>query len=161
MTEINKSQFINGRRVSERRQAIIDHTHTIGINEAYISYLVDTFYSRVREDDILGPIFNSAVEDWDRHLPQMKKFWASVTMNAGTYTGKPVPAHVKHQALIQPWHFDVWLKLFEQTLKDTASTSEAVDYFMERAERIAQSLRLAMFGIPGLGVPKYESVKRL
>ena len=39
-----------------------------------------------------------------------------------------------------------------ETLRDTASTPEAVDYFMERAERIAQSLQLAMFGYPG--VPK-------
>ena len=82
----------------------------------------------------------------------MKAFWASVALNAGIYSGKPVPAHLKHPE-IQPHHFETWLALFERTLIDTAPTPGAVPYFMERAERIAQSLQLVMYGIPDFERP--------
>lgn len=137
--------------LSERRQAIIDHAHKIGINDDYIDLLVESFYQRIREHPILGPIFNDAIGDnWPHHLAQMKNFWASVTMNMGRYSGQPVPAHKKHLRSIQKWHFSIWLGLFGQTLNETGATPEAKDYFMERAERIAESLQLALFGLPSL-----------
>lgn len=137
------------RSAEERREDIRARAAALGIDDAYISHLVDTFYTRVRAHPLLGPVFNEAITDWTPHLATMKDFWASVALNAGRYSGKPVPAHAKHNS-IAPWHFDIWLGLFEQTLRDTAPTPGAVDYFMERAERIAQSLQLAMFGYPGL-----------
>ncbi|HEX5006733.1 MAG TPA: group III truncated hemoglobin [Hyphomonadaceae bacterium] len=134
----------------ERRAEIRRRANAIGIDEAYISLLVEAFYRRVRADGVLGPIFEEAIGDrWNHHLPVMKSFWASVALNAGTYSGQPVPAHKKLTRVEQP-HFTTWLALFRQTLEDTAPTKEAVDYFMERAGRIAESLQLAMFGIPGL-----------
>lgn len=136
--------------VAERREAIRAHAATLGIDEAYISTLVETFYGRVRADAVLGPVFENAIGDhWPEHLARMKDFWASVTLNAGRYSGRPVPAHKKH-ASIRPEHFGTWLALFEQTLVDTAPTAAAVPYFMERAHRIARSLQLALFGLPGL-----------
>ncbi len=138
------------RSASERRAEIQRHAHAIGIDEAYISLLVDEFYRRVRSDDVLGPIFDEAIGDrWDHHLPRMKSFWASVALNAGTYSGQPVPAHRKLKR-VQKSHFQHWLALFRSTLEDTAPSQAAVAYFLERAERIAESLQLAMFGIPGL-----------
>lgn len=137
-------------RAHERRLEVQAHAASIGIDEAYIALLVDTFYSRIRAHDVLGPIFNDAIGDrWDAHLPRMKSFWASVALNTGTYSGKPVPAHQK-LAAVQQSHFGIWLALFRQTLEDTAPSPKAVSYFMERAERIAESLQLAMFGFPGL-----------
>jgi hemoglobin len=133
-----------------RRAEIQARAAAMGIDEAYISHLVDTFYSRIRAHETLGPIFNDAIGDrWDGHLPRMKSFWASVALHAGTYSGQPVPAHQK-LTTVEPTHFRTWLSLFRQTLEDTASSPEAVPYLMERAERIAESLQLAMFGFPGL-----------
>ena len=137
-----------------RRAEIQRRANIIGIDEAYISLLVDEFYRRIRADETLGPIFEEAIGDrWDYHLPRMKSFWASVALNAGTYSGQPVPAH-KKLSQVQQSHFQTWLALFRQTLQDTAPTPEAVDYFMERANRIAESLQLAMFGFPGLPVKR-------
>ena len=137
-----------------RRAEIQRRANVIGIDEAYISLLVDEFYRRIRADETLGPIFEEAIGDrWDYHLPRMKSFWASVALNAGTYSGQPVPAH-KKLSRVQQSHFQTWLALFRQTLQDTAPTPEAVDYFMERANRIAESLQLAMFGFPGLPVKR-------
>lgn len=136
----------------ERRTQIQRHANAIGIDEMYVSRLVDEFYRRVRRDSTLGPIFDEAIGDrWDQHLPRMKSFWASVALNAGTYSGQPVPIHRKLSRVEKP-HFELWLKLFRETLEETAQTPQAVDYFMERANRIAKSLQLAMFGFPGLPV---------
>jgi hemoglobin len=134
----------------QRRAAIQAHAAGIGIDDAYVATLVDTFYTRIRSHEVLGPIFDGVIGDnWDRHLARMKDFWASVALNAGRYSGRPIPAHQK-LTQVQRSHFEIWLTLFRQTLEDTAATPAAVDYFMERADRIAQSLQLAMFGLPEL-----------
>lgn len=140
----------------ERRAEIQRRANAIGVDESYVSLLVDEFYRRIRVHAVLGPIFNDAIGDrWDHHLPRMKSFWASVALNAGTYSGQPVPAHRKLTDVEQS-HFAIWLALFRQTLEDTAPTPEAVAYFMERANRIAESLQLAMFGFPGLPAKRRE-----
>lgn len=138
------------RSAEERRRDIQLNADRMGIDDAYISELVETFYDRVRADATLGPIFNKEIGDnWGPHLARMKDFWASVAMNAGRYNGKPVPAHTKLEG-VDATHFQIWLGLFRQTLEDTAPSAEAIPYFMERAERIAKSLQLAMFGLPNL-----------
>ena len=137
-----------------RRAEIQRRANTIGIDEAYISLLVDEFYRRIRADETLGPIFEEALGDrWDYHLPRMKSFWASVALNAGTYSGQPVPAH-KKLSRVQQSHFQTWLALFRQTLQDTSPTLEAVVYLTVRTRRIRESLQLPMFGFPGLPVKR-------
>ena len=37
-----------------------------GVDEAMIRTLVDAFYARIRADDVLGPIFEREISDWDR-----------------------------------------------------------------------------------------------
>lgn len=144
---------IRVRSAVERRGEIQAHAAELGIDDDLISTLVDTFYDRIRKDPALGPIFDEAIGNrWDHHLPVMKDFWASVALNAGRYSGKPVPAHTKLKS-VEPAHFDIWLDLFEQTLREVTQGPEAVSYFMERATRIALSLKLAMFGMPGFPPP--------
>ena len=52
-----------------------------------------------------------------------------------------------HMALknVEPFHFAQWLELFEQVLTELAPNYDVVEYFMERANRIGQSLSLGMF----------------
>lgn len=138
------------RTAAERRAAIKANADNLGINDDYISLLVDRFYEKIRRDDRIGPIFKNKIgNEWELHLSKMKDFWASVAFNAGRYSGKPVP---KHQALTttRPEHFEIWLTLFEETLIETAPTPDVVPYFMKRASLIAQSLQLAMFGVPDI-----------
>ncbi len=134
----------------DRRLQVQAGAAELGIDEAYIALLVDTFYARVRQDPVLGPIFNGVIGDgWPRHLDRLKAFWSSVALSSGRYSGKPVPAHMALSG-IEPEHFVRWLRLFRETLADTAPNAEAAAFFIERAERIGQSLQLALFGIPGL-----------
>lgn len=142
----------------DTRDETLTRAAEIGVTPDYIYNLVDKFYERIHADETLGPIFDEAIgENWNHHLSQMKDFWTSVALGTGVYSGKPVPAHRKHMHAIKSEHFDIWLGLFQQTLKDTAPNEACVEHFMVRANRIAKSLKLAIFGIPGLGAPKYEN----
>lgn len=129
------------------RQKIRDDAAAIGIDEAFISRLVEEFYDRVRRHERLGPMFDGVVTDWPEHLDKLKAFWASVALNAGTYSGRPMQAHMRVPA-IEPAHFGEWLYLFEQTLRDLAPDEAAVDYFMVRASRIGESFKLGLFYRP-------------
>lgn len=111
----------------------------VGINDEMIRNLVHTFYGRVRRDPLLGPIFNERVHDWDAHLATLCRFWSSVTLMTGIYKGRPMPAHAAIQEIDAP-HFARWLELFAETARATCPP-EAADLFVDRAERIAQSLR--------------------
>ncbi|MEH6527587.1 MAG: group III truncated hemoglobin [Sneathiella sp.] len=139
------------RSAEERRREIQEAAAQMGIDDAYISELVETFYTAVRADEHIGPIFAAKIgNNWTPHLAKMKDFWSSVAMNSGRYNGKPVVVHNKLSNNVTQNHFQIWLALFRHTLEETAPTPEVVPYFMERAERIAESLQLSMFGYPGI-----------
>lgn len=139
---------IRVRSANDRRRDMRLEAGRLGIDETYISLLVESFYDRVRKDSELGPIFARAIPgDWGPHLAKMKDFWASVALGDTRYDGRPVPAHQK-LADLRPPHFAVWLELFHQTLRETAPSPEAVDFFMEKARRIARSLEFAISGLP-------------
>lgn len=129
------------------REKIRRDAAAIGVDEAFIDRLVEEFYARVRTHERLGPVFNGAVEDWPDHLAKLKSFWASVALHSGGYSGRPMQAHMRVSS-IEPAHFGEWLYLFEQTLRDIAPNEAAVEYFMVRAQRIGESLKLGLFFKP-------------
>jgi hemoglobin len=64
------------------------------INE--IVLLVDSFYNKVKKDDLIGPIFDKVVQDnWPKHLDKMYRFWETVLLNNHTYHGSPFAPHAK------------------------------------------------------------------
>ncbi|RZJ98259.1 MAG: group III truncated hemoglobin [Brevundimonas sp.] len=125
-----------------RRKAATDRIRAqTGIDEAMIDRLVETFYGKVRDDVMIGPIFADRVENWGPHLAQMKLFWSSVALSTGVYEGRPMPKHLPLP--IDATHFDRWLALFEETAREICPPV-AADHFMERARRIAESLELGV-----------------
>ena len=115
-----------------------------GNDEAALAQLVDRFYAKVRRDPALGPVFNGAVDDWPAHLDTLAAFWSSVMLTSGRYKGNPMAAHVKHKARITPELFDRWLAIWAQTTNETMPLRAAAA-LQEKAERIADSLKLALF----------------
>lgn len=114
------------------------------VDRTFISGLVREFYRRVRADDRLGPIFASQIrDDWEPHLEKMTDFWCSVILKNGAYSGRPVPAHLKLKQ-VREEDFDIWLGYFRATAADRCPP-EVAAIFVDRAERIARSLKLAMF----------------
>jgi hemoglobin len=114
------------------------------MGEAALRILVDRFYARVRADEVLGPLFNRAVEDWPEHLDKLGAFWSSVMLTSGRYKGSPMAAHLRHASAIEPHMFDRWLELWRQTARETLQEEDAAA-IIEKAERIAESLKLALF----------------
>ena len=100
-----------------------------------IKLLVNTFYSKVNEDELLSKVFNEQVGvDWEKHLPKMYNFWSTILLETMSYEGQPFPHHMKLG--INEKHFERWQALFMQTVKDNFSGATA-DMAMERAKNIA------------------------
>ncbi len=81
-----------------------------------IQLLVDSFYQKIRENDLLGDIFNNVIQDrWPQHLKKMYSFWQTVLLEEErTYFGAPFPPHAKLPVKAQ--HFDEWLRLWHETV---------------------------------------------
>jgi hemoglobin len=125
----------------------------MGIDNAFIDRLVETFYGRVLAHPELGPVFDARLSGrWPEHVAKMKSFWSSVAFRSGAYGGKPVQAHAG-VANMTPALFPQWLELFAATLDDIAPNAEAKAWFMATAERIAKSLTLSLFYNPALDDP--------
>ncbi|MGN6286420.1 MAG: group III truncated hemoglobin [Afipia sp.] len=139
---------------AERRLAISQAIQAeTGIDDDMIEKLVRGFYTRVREDDLIGPVFESRIADWEPHLQQMFAFWSSVTLMTGRYHGRPMQ---KHMSLpIDARHFDRWLALFEATAHDLCPP-KAAEHFIERAQRIAESLEMGIATVHGVMLAKGE-----
>jgi hemoglobin len=117
------------------------------ITEESIQRLVDAFYVKVRADSALGPIFAAAIPgDWQPHLEKMVAFWSSVMLTSGRYKGNPV---VKHLVIpgMTPELFTRWLILFDATCRESFDDRVRAA-FRSKAERIAESLKLALFYRP-------------
>ena len=125
------------------------------ITEDLIEVLVRSFYAKVRTDRILGPIFERVIgEDWEPHLTKMFAFWSSVTRMTGRYKGKPMVAHLRLKQ-VRPEHFEHWLALFRETAREVCP-AEVAELFIDRAERIAESLQLGMFYRVGMPVDRFR-----
>ncbi|CAN5446169.1 truncated hemoglobin [soil metagenome] len=110
-----------------------------GIDDAFISRLVESFYDTVRQDSMLGPIFAERIEDWPHHLTRMKDFWASIMLESGRFNGNPMRKHIAIGGLDEA-HFTRWRSLWDRTLARNAPNAAVADRFREAAQRIGESL---------------------
>ena len=112
------------------------------VSEDTIRRQVHTFYARVREDAVLGPVFDDAVEDWDEHLSKLCDFWSSVLLATGRFRGSPMAAHTRRPG-IKDEHFARWLDLFARTAREVCPP-DAAALFVEKSQMIGRSLRLGL-----------------
>ena len=120
-----------------------------GVTEDMIRELVHAFYTTVRRDPLLGPIFNAKVADWDAHLATLCRFWSSVTLLTGAYKGRPMLVHAGLPDIDGP-HFARWLALFKETA-ESMCPPEAAELFVDRSQRIAESLQAGIAVARGRG----------
>lgn len=114
----------------------------VGVDEAMIGRLAPAFYAKVRQDPVLGPIFNREIADWDQHLARLCDFWSSVLLMTGRFKGQPMAAHARI-ADIGPAHFARWLQLFHETAGEVCPP-EAAALFRAKADQIGESLQLGL-----------------
>ncbi|MGC4233166.1 MAG: group III truncated hemoglobin [Niabella sp.] len=100
-----------------------------------IKLLVNSFYGKIREHELLGPIFNGVIQNrWPEHLEKMYRFWQTVLLEDHTYFGSPFPPHAKLPVAKE--HFDAWLETWRATLHDHFTGPKA-DEAQWRGEKMA------------------------
>lgn len=114
------------------------------LNEQRLRRLISAFYVRVREDELLGPVFAGTVTDWPAHIDLLTDFWSSVMLTSGRYKGNPIASHAQHRAAITPAHFDRWLGLWSEVTSERMPPS-AAQALQSKAARIAESMKLALY----------------
>jgi hemoglobin len=121
------------------------HNRFQTVTEDSIAILIETFYSRVRRHTALGPVFDAAIaeNEWPAHFETMRRFWSSVMLASGRYSGNPVAVHHAVAGLERPLFAD-WLALFTETAAELFDPEPASE-FTAKAQRIATSLQLALF----------------
>lgn len=101
-----------------------------------ITLLVDTFYARIREDDLLKDIFNGVIQDrWPAHLEKMYRFWQTVLLEEHTYFGSPFVPHA--ELPVNKEHFDRWGRLFGATV-DELFAGERAEKAKWQGDRMAK-----------------------
>lgn len=101
-----------------------------------IKKLVDTFYNKVRQDELLAPVFNERIQDkWQQHLQKIYSFWQTLLLDDKTYSGSPFPPHA--QLPVDHLHFQKWLAIFIETV-DALFSGKKAEEAKWRAKKIAE-----------------------
>ena len=112
------------------------------LDEAMVAAVVSAFYTRARQDNIIGPVFNRVVaaDHWPEHIQTITDFWSSMLLGTRRYMGRPMPKHIAIPELSDA-HFQRWLTLFRQTAEELCPPHFAA-MFADRAERISFNFRV-------------------
>lgn len=103
--------------------------------EADVELMVQSFYEKVNQDDLLAYVFNDfAAVDWERHLPKMYSFWNTLIFGKASYKGNPFAAHIPLP--VDKTHFDRWIILFDENI-DNLFSGEIAEHTKQRAKSIA------------------------
>ena len=90
-------------------------------NRSDVETLVNKFYAKVLKDDLIGFFFKDVVHlNWDQHMPTMHDFWESTLFGLAKYRGNPMLKHIElnRKSAMKAKHFDRWLSLWEETVKE-------------------------------------------
>lgn len=114
-----------------------------------VQLLVNTFYGKVRDDDMLASIFNERIQDrWPQHLEKMYRFWQTVLLEEHTYYGAPFPPHANLP--VSQAHFERWLTLFNETVNELFAGEKAAEA-QWRGQKMAQMFQIKIAHFKAMG----------
>lgn len=119
-------------------------------NREDVYLLVSTFYSRIKKDDFIGPIFLETIPEdtWESHLQKLTNFWETNLFFVRKFKGNPMKAHKdvdrNFNHVISQEHFGRWLQLWFETVDEFFEGIKAHEA-KERARNIASMLFFKMF----------------
>lgn len=117
-------------------------------NREDVFNLVDTFYAKVRKDELLGPIFNKHIKDWPSHLERLTDFWETNLFFVRKFKGNPMLKHrlvdASENYSINELHFGVWLNHWFQTI-DSMFEGEKANMAKNRARNMGTFFHINMF----------------
>ena len=102
--------------------------------------LIKPFYADVRQHTVIGPIFNSHIQDWPAHLEKITEFWALQAGGKSRYPGGFAGAHLPLG--LQAEHFKHWLGLWELNNARQLAPREAAEM-----NALAQQLAGRLFAV--------------
>lgn len=115
-----------------------------------ISFLVHRFYAKIREDEMLGPIFDKHIseEQWPAHLEKLTDFWESNLLGVSKFRGNPPAAHIQvdknmNHSITQT-HFGRWLQLWFDTI-NTHFEGQLAELAKNRARMMSTRQFMAMW----------------
>ncbi|MDN3667318.1 group III truncated hemoglobin [Algibacter miyuki] len=91
-------------------------------NRADVYKLVSEFYTVIRANPVLGPIFNHHILDdqWPAHIDKLTDFWVTNLFGEICFKGNPSQAHLKVDNHLnhnmEQHHFEIWLNLWFETI---------------------------------------------
>lgn len=101
--------------------------------------LVQVFYGKVRQDELLSPVFEPVIGDhWERHLERMTDFWSTLLLYTRKFTDDPLTKHLP--LALTKEHFDRWLLLFHETV-DQLFKGQIAENAKSRANSIARIMK--------------------
>lgn len=125
---------------------------------AEIAVIVDHFYQKVRQDELLGPIFDDVARvDWKVHLPKIRAFWQTVLFGNGGFRGNPLGVHARLLAETpMDWpRFQRWLELFKATVDEHCQGPRA-EHIKSAADDMAHVIYSKIHGVPD---PRFDPAK--
>lgn len=107
--------------------------------------LVENFHSRLRGDNVLGPMFQHHVKDWDLFTHLLCDFWENVVFYSGAYAGNPMDTHLRvhKETPLEIQHFLRWNMLFNETV-DSLFTGANAELVKHRAQSISAIIQLKL-----------------
>lgn len=119
-----------------------------------IDLLLQAFYDRALDDELLGPVFRAAEMDLVTHLPRIAAFWERTLLGTGDYHGRPmqVHQHLMQTAGLAERHFTRWLELWHATLAEQVAGPRA-ERAAEDAVRMARAMLRAQVSSRGESLP--------
>jgi len=113
-----------------------------------VSLLVRTFYSKIRKDALLGPIFNGIITDGETHLELLTDFWETNLFFKRKYFGNPMYAHIevdkKVGGTVNELHFGTWINLWHETIDELFEGATA-NVAKNRARNMGTFIHLNIF----------------
>lgn len=111
------------------------------VNKENLNRMVVSFYSKILNDDIVGPFFIEKLgsdlksEEWKAHIELLTNFWASIAIGDTEYRGNPFAPHMHLNGLSRA-AFTQWLVVFFETV-DSVYEPQIANFFKQRSETVA------------------------
>ncbi|MEP6464897.1 MAG: group III truncated hemoglobin [Parafilimonas sp.] len=123
-------------------------------NRNDIEQLINKFYDKVKQDEVIGFIFNDVVKvNWEKHLPVMYDFWENIIFLSNKYAGNPMAVHMNLNQLtpLKKEHFERWIKLFAETVNELFEGKNAT-IAKEKAKGISNIMKIKIASALNSGI---------
>jgi hemoglobin len=121
------------------------------LNRTDVKRLVNTFYTKIRAHETLGPIFLSRIsgdKEWEKHEEKLTDFWESNLFFKSLYNGNPLKPHLevdKEQGhSLGQEHFGMWLQLWVSNI-DEHFSGDTAQIAKNKARNMAHFMFMQIF----------------